>query len=345
MVKHFRASANYQDSRDQPTRELLHVATVIKDPRQRVVFSRRINPAFAIAEVIWILAGSDDVSFLGFWNPRMRSYSDDGVRLCGAYGYRMGSQPRLNPELSSKLRHWIESDPPSGPDQLRLAYEALRTRPSSRQVVIQIWNGATDMPNPLPRSKDVPCNVAGHLMVRNGNLEWLEIMRSNDFIWGFPYNVIQFTTIQEIMAGWLGVGLGSYIHISDSLHVYQRHWAELEYGEANLSRFVPRNESNLGIKSYEVWESTFAEIVDLAYRLTQHKSADELISTYESSGHLPAGYREWVAVLTAEALRRRGFSGKAIEVAERCGKFWGTSLKLWFERASEKQASKQRIPA
>ena len=60
LVKQFRQSAKYQEGRDQPTRELLHVAVTLKDPRQRIVFSRPINPAFAIAEVIWILAGADD---------------------------------------------------------------------------------------------------------------------------------------------------------------------------------------------------------------------------------------------------------------------------------------------
>ena len=65
------------------------------DPMQRVVFSRAINPAFAIAEVIWILAGSDDLSFPAFWNPRMRRFSDDGLTLCGAYGYRIGSACRI----------------------------------------------------------------------------------------------------------------------------------------------------------------------------------------------------------------------------------------------------------
>ena len=45
-------------------------------------------------------------------------------------------------------------------------------------------------------------------------------MRSNDIVFGLPYNFLQFTFLQEIIAGWLNVDVGEYMHISDSLHMY-----------------------------------------------------------------------------------------------------------------------------
>src|SRR3712207_1347251 len=90
-------------------------------------------------------------------------------------------------------------------DQLRGADAALRHDRTSRQVVLQIWDAGQDMPDPGPRSRDIPCTIASHLLVRNDRLDWLQVMRSNDFVWGLPYNIVQFTTLQEIMAGWLGV--------------------------------------------------------------------------------------------------------------------------------------------
>ena len=43
-----------QDSRGGPTREILHAAISIEDPRQRWAVSRRpaLNPALALAEVV-----------------------------------------------------------------------------------------------------------------------------------------------------------------------------------------------------------------------------------------------------------------------------------------------------
>jgi thymidylate synthase len=54
------------------------------------------------------------------------------------------------------------------------------------------------------------------------------IMRSNDIFRGLPYNFVQFTTMQEIMAGWLSLKVGSYNHFSDSLHVYESDFGRLE---------------------------------------------------------------------------------------------------------------------
>ena len=48
----------------------------------------------------------------------------------------------------------------------------------------------------------------------------MQIVRSNDLFRGVPYNFVQFTSLQEILAGWLGIELGTYNQISDSLHLY-----------------------------------------------------------------------------------------------------------------------------
>ena len=58
------------------------------------------------------------------------------------------------------------------------------------------------------------------LKVRDGALEWTQILRSNDVFRGLPYNFVQFTMMQEIMAGWLNLRVGSYNQLSDSLHIY-----------------------------------------------------------------------------------------------------------------------------
>ena len=328
-----RTQGKYQTGRDQPSKELLHVGTTITDPLQRVVFARRINPAFAIAEVIWILSGSDDLSFVKYWNPRMRLYSDDGVSLCGSYGYRVGSQPKLEAEVARRLRHWSEKQTSS--DQLRMAYEALRHSPDSRQVTLQFWDKNLDMPNPGIRSKDVPCNLVSHLMIRNGNLEWLQVLRSNDFFWGFPYNIIQFTTMQEIVAGWLNVGVGSYVHISDSLHAYQRHWADLDSIDAERAP-VPRNVSNLRISSYEKWQSTFSTLVSCAFQLTQSRETSDMEAVKEKGSYLPRAYNEWLTVLIAEWLRKRGTISEAIQAIQSAGPFWGQSWLKWAEARSPK---------
>ena len=53
-------------------------------------------------------------------------------------------------------------------------------------------------------------------------------MRSNDLWMGFPYDVFQFTNMQVLMSMELGVELGTYTHISGSLHLYKRNLVKVD---------------------------------------------------------------------------------------------------------------------
>ena len=175
-------------SRLGPMHEMLHVGLSISNPRQRWVVSRSpgINPAFSLAEIIWIINGRHDSSFLNYFNRVLPRYAGCGLTYHGAYGYRL-------------RRHFDV-------DQLERTYQVLRHQPDSRQAVLQIWDSRVDLPDPEgnPSSPDIPCNVVAFLKVRNGALEWTQIIRSNDLFRGLAYNIVQFTALQEIMAGWLG---------------------------------------------------------------------------------------------------------------------------------------------
>src|SRR5205085_7350 len=199
-----------QSSRAGQTREILHSAMSISDPTQRWATSRqpRINIAFAIAEIVWIIIGRNDSAFLNYFNRQLHKYAGHGDTYHGAYGHR--------------FRYHL------GIDQLERAYQVLKAKPDSRQVVLQIWDGRSDLPDSSGKeaSTDIPCNIVSILKVRGGKLEWMQILRSNDVYRGLPYNLVQFTTLQEIVAGWLGLELGEYNQISNSLHVYEK---DLEY--------------------------------------------------------------------------------------------------------------------
>ena len=146
-----------QPSRAGEMREILHSAMSISEPTQRWVTSRYppINPAFAIAEVVWIMAGRNDTSFLNYFNSQLPKYAGLGSYYHGAYGHRL----RRNLNI----------------DQLDRAYQTLKVNPSSRQVVLQIWDGKIDLPSSggIEASNDIPCNLVSILKVRNGKLEWM----------------------------------------------------------------------------------------------------------------------------------------------------------------------------
>jgi len=181
------------------------------DPLRRVTFlrGRLINPFFQLAESIWILSGYSDVSRLVPFNQSMAQFSDDGTFFHASYGER--------------LRYWNKNDESGfvfNPiDQLSDVYEKIVKDTHTRQAVAIIYNPMFD--NHSYTGKDTPCNIVLLFKVRNSKLDLTVVNRSNDISWGvFGANIVQFSTIQELMASWLSVGVGTYYQVTDSLHVY-----------------------------------------------------------------------------------------------------------------------------
>ncbi|MCI4365068.1 MAG: thymidylate synthase [Thermoplasmata archaeon] len=328
-AKDLLASGYDQPSRAGPTKEIRPVAIQISDSRDRIVFARPMNPAFAVAEVLWILAGSDDAGFVEFWNPRMKDYVDPGARrLHGAYGARLGSRPKLSRRAEAILRGDITKQP-TPIDQLKRSEQILTHSPATRQLVLQIWDKEVDLPNPDPVSNDVPCNVASQLLVRGGQLEWFQLMRSTDIVWGLTYNLVQWTTLQEIVAGWTGHGIGTFTLVSDSLHVYRRHLDSLSAWATAMPPVGLGRPSDLGVARYSMWEQLFEKVVDDALDIMDARSEREILAAADRHSDLPGGYREWLFLLAADGLRRQGHEKQARELVLEAGKYWSTSWLAW----------------
>ena len=322
-VEAFRRSdgVRSQDSRGGPTREVLHVGLSIADPRQRWVVSREppLNLAFALAEIVWIMTGRRDLAFLDYWNRRYRDFVGPGPELHGAYGYRI-------------RRHL-------GIDQLGWAYRALDSNPDTRQVVIQIWDSPSDLPAPdgTPADRDIPCNVAAMPKIRDGKLEWLQVIRSNDMMLGVPHNFVQFTAMQEILAGWLGVECGSYSQVSDSLHVYDSDWDDVMRSTALPS--VASNDDYLTLPRLES-DRVFKELEVRIEQLIDPASQPDALEGLASWDDAPLAYRNIAAVLTAEALRRRGQMDAAGRTMSRCTN--PAYLQLWSRWCSSRPGNARR---
>lgn len=176
------------------------VTTVYHNPCYRVLYDpvRDANPFFHFFEALWVLAGRQDVATLKFFNARMADYSDDGETFHAPYGHRIRN-------------HFSK-------DQLLRAIDMLKVDPNSRQVVLQIWDVDCDLGS---TSKDIPCNDMVKLRVVNGLLDIVVFCRSNDMIWGaYGANIVQFSTLQEFIAGALGIPVGRYYQVSCDFHAY-----------------------------------------------------------------------------------------------------------------------------
>jgi hypothetical protein len=150
------------------------------------------------------------------YNSTIEQFSDDGIRFNAAYGDRLRKS--------------------FGVDQLQDIILTLKDDPSSRQATMVISNPVDDkgwnrmvaddsakMVYVKHKTKDRACNLVSHAMIRNDRLDWLQILRSNDAIWGVPYNIMQWTHVQQWVAASVGVEMGKFTAIADSMHIYAKH--------------------------------------------------------------------------------------------------------------------------
>ena len=253
-----------------------------------------MNPAFALAEVIWILTGRSDATFLTYWNKRLSSFVGDDPNLYGAYGARLRSV--------------------NGLDQLERAYTALKNNASSRQVVLQIWSPVLDLPEPngRPRSRDIPCNISSCLKVRNGRLHWLQTLRSNDIFLGLPHNIVQFTMLQEVFAGWLGIVPGEYVHVSDSLHMYGRDTTVMSID----TEVIPAPNTDRFVDSFSKSMQCFNELAKLTDVLREPRV--NVFDLIKESRALPEPYSNIFTVFVSEYIRRTGEKVSAITLMDEC---------------------------
>ena len=315
--------------REEDTVELVQCALSISDPKQRWIPSRRpmYNPAFGLVEFIWIFNGENDSAILKFWNPQLPNFSGHSRLLHGAYGYR--------------LRKGF------GIDQIKRAYVALKSNPASRQVVLQIWNPCCDLPDEFgqPSSNDIPCNIMSLLKIRDGCLFWTQIMRSNDVMRGLPYDIIQFTLLQEFFASWLGCDMGDYVHISNSLHMYKNCIGK--YGVDLETEVIDQSDENqqLNISFEETSHHLDAIYKDLVFiSQLKNESGREKIRGHLSrifspksntNLHRPPLLCDILCVIGSDAARRLGDDEFAIFLLDRCNPTLRMVAMNWLNRNSK----------
>lgn len=189
------------------TYELAPATLIIDEPRYFLTTpkARKGNYIFQLAELFWILSGSDDTKMISHYNKQWLKFTDDNEDILnGAYGKR--------------IRDWY------GEDQLLSVFEKLKRDPYSRQAVIVLFDPERDnyiFESTDSYSKDIPCTNYFNFQIRDGKLNMGVVMRSNDLHKGSIYDIPNFITIQHILAGWLDVEVGKYTHTAFSFHIYE----------------------------------------------------------------------------------------------------------------------------
>lgn len=184
--------------RGKLTVEVPDVTIVLSKPWHAVPVStgRKLHTPIAAVESLQLLAG---------WQhpPRLLSASRhfgefmEGGSFHGGYGTRLRSQmPKL--------------------------IERLKQDNYTRRAVVSIWDPLHDLF--VDDALDYPCTLSFTFTIRDEQLIMHTYMRSNDAWRGLPYDIVQFTQVQQAVAAVLDVSPGEYVHHAVSLHLYEEDW-------------------------------------------------------------------------------------------------------------------------
>lgn len=208
--------------RGQKIKEKLGFKFIIENPRARLPFikERDLSISYIIAEAIWYLTGNDSTSWISYYSKFWESISDDGSTANSAYGSRI-FKPHHRISKEFQCDTWT---------QWCWLIDELVNDNDSRRAIIHI-RSPQDSRFAI---KDVPCTLTLQFFIRNDKLHQVVSMRSSDCVLGIANDVPAFTLFQELLALQLSeklqrkIELGSYIHESNSLHIYERNFEQVE---------------------------------------------------------------------------------------------------------------------
>jgi thymidylate synthase len=276
------------------TLEISPVSITIKEPLKNVIFSeaRKLNYGFMLGELAWILQGSNDAHHIAHYNKNWLNYSDDGIILNGAYGQR--------------IFNYGSNNPSEGVNQFEEAFKQLQRDKNSRQATIVLFDPTRD----FKETKDKPCTNLIRFSIRENKLNMIVFMRSNDIMFGYPYDVFNFSTLQSIMANKLNLNVGIYTHIVDSFHLYkeQLSWANdimreeqpIIYGPLEIERKFDSND----IQTFLNVEQTTRKMIGLIDVETIEKMLLDIDSEY---------WRSNAAFLALYNYRKMHYSQKTLD--------------------------------
>jgi thymidylate synthase len=179
-------------------RELRGIRLELTNPRVRLSRSHARGKAFScLGELVWYLAGSGDADHIKFYVKKYRDEAEPDGSVHAAYGTRLFAEAR----------------------RVFTAIDILRNKRDSRQAVVPLLDAA-DL---VRGSGHVPCTSTLQFFLRDGAVDLVVSMRSNDVYLGLPHDVFAFTMLQEMVARSVGAELGTYIHVAGSLHLYDEH--------------------------------------------------------------------------------------------------------------------------
>lgn len=189
-----------------------------------IVTTRQIGWKTAAHELIWMLRGETNVSYL----------HANGVHIWDAWADKNGD---LGPVYGAQLRRWHTADGREIDQVSQLVADifAVKNDPAAapgRRLILNMWNVGDLGKMALP-----PCPMMAQFNVTNGRLSCLVTQRSADLFIGLPYDIAVYAMLTHVLARITGLMVGQLFFSIGDAHIYENH---IEAVKEQLTR-VPQD--------------------------------------------------------------------------------------------------------
>ncbi|MCS3661829.1 thymidylate synthase [Salinibacter ruber] len=206
-----------------------------------VITTKKVFFSSVVAELLWFLSGSSNISELqehtGIWNE----WADDNGDLETAYGRYWRDYPQIGPgdlrmsEAKHETPHSHYRRHEKGVDQIAEVVQNIKDNPHSRRNVVVAWHPDNAWSSRLP-----PCHFAFVFHVTTAGKLCLEVhQRSGDIALGVPFNMASYALLLHIVADECGLKTGLMKHNITNAHVYLNHAEDLAHQLQRTSRGGP----------------------------------------------------------------------------------------------------------
>jgi len=243
--------ARYADGTIARAKSITGVQLKFDNSEVVIPTSKRVPEKAPIHELLWI------------WQDKSNNVQDlrnRGVRIWDEWEIKEGEMAgTIGPAYGHQLGVKCRNVNGIMMDQVDYVIYMLKNNPGSRRIMTTLWDK-----DDLDKMALTPCVWATHWLVKDGKLDLIIQIRSNDMALGNPFNIYQYNVLQRMMAQVTGYELGTFTVNIDDAHIYDRHIEGLRQQIQEKTYPAPKIWINPEIKDF--YEFTVDDIKLIDYQ-------------------------------------------------------------------------------
>jgi len=211
--------------RGQEVKEIRDCSIEIGNPLLNTYVNRyRSSPLkYIAAELLWYFAGTNNPTYIEHYASLWKKLHNPDGTVNSAYGHLL---------FTNKNEH--------GLTQYEWIIECLKRDKDSRQAFMHFNKPEHQWLD----NKDQVCTLQSLFHIRDDELHMTLTMRSNDVIFGFMtdwafFSILQYHVYLHLKEYYPNLEMGSYTHISHSMHLYERHYELVDKMLNRVTQFQP----------------------------------------------------------------------------------------------------------